>query len=213
MAGHADRPRGSASRRNRIVQPAGPAASLPCAQSGSRASGLPAQATCSSRPSSLPVADSVRGALLSSPPEAYPDEHCRRWPQRYLGGPAPRNPAAMTQPLLFDLPAPLAPPQDLADAYLLPSAPAPHAAPARQLLLAPAAPETAASVPGGIQAPPPPSAAAELRLARDSRTIPASCPVTGGRTCHRDGCYHFHAVDGGRCSHPQAGKPCAQQRR
>ena len=93
----------------------------------------------------------------------------------------------MTQRLLFDLPAPLAPPPDLSDTYLLPSVPAPLAAPARQLLLAPAA--------------------TEHHLPCDSWQIPARCPVTGDPTCHRDGCYHFHAVDGGRCSHPQAGKP------
>ena len=113
----------------------------------------------------------------------------------------------MTQRLLFELPAPLTPPPDLTDTYRLQSAPAPPAALARQLLLAPVAPETASSRPGGIQAPTRPSEAAERHPTPNSWPIPARCPVTGGRTCHRDGCYHFHAVDGGRCSHPQTGKP------
>ena len=64
----------------------------------------------------------------------------------------PRDPSTLTQQLLFDLPA-LSPPPDLADAYLLPSAPAPPAAPAQQLLLAPGAPETASGGRGEILAP------------------------------------------------------------
>ena len=113
----------------------------------------------------------------------------------------------MTQRLLFDLPAPLPPPPDLADTYLLPSVPAPQAAPARQLLLDPVASETASCATGSIQAPTRLSEPAERHPARDSWPIPARCPVTGGPICHRDGCFHFHAVAAGRCSHPQAGKP------
>ena len=111
----------------------------------------------------------------------------------------------MTQRLLFDLPASMAPPPDLTDTYRLSSAPAPLASPARQLLLAPVAPEIA------FQPPPVVSSCRLKPLSRhqapDSWPIPPRCPVTGGPTCHRDGCYHFHAVDNGRCSHPQARKP------
>ena len=41
-------------------------------------------------------------------------------------------------------------------------------------------------------------------LAPTGVPIPARCPVTGGRTCHRDGCRHYQPEEGGLCAHPEA---------
>ena len=104
------------------------------------------------------------------------------------------------QRLLFeDLPEQEMPP-DLSVAYELPSAPAPSGEPARQLPLL-SGRQRRRSARGGTA---PPPAAAEAATAHVSWPIPARCPVTGTAVCHRDGCYHFHAVDDGRCGHPKA---------
>ena len=49
-------------------------------------------------------------------------------------------------------------------------------------------------------------------LSAEPWPIPALCPVTGGRTCYRDGCYHYHAIEDGRCAHPD-GKPKRRRHR
>ena len=41
--------------------------------------------------------------------------------------------------------------------------------------------------------------------------IPARCPVTGGRTCHRAACSYYRPEAGGLCAHPEA--PTARRRR
>jgi len=103
---------------------------------------------------------------------------------------------------LFEELAPLAPPPDLSGAYDLGRRKLPAAAspPARQLPLI--GPETAQDASRG-RVPPAPAAAAG-RATRDSWPIPARCPVTGGRTCHRTDCRHFRRIGDGRCAHPQA---------
>ena len=45
---------------------------------------------------------------------------------------------------------------------------------------------------------------ADSAAARESVPIPARCPVTGGRTCYRNGCHHYRPADDGRCAHPVA---------
>ena len=34
--------------------------------------------------------------------------------------------------------------------------------------------------------------------------IPARCPVTGGRTCHRAACRYYRSEADGLCAHPEA---------
>ena len=41
--------------------------------------------------------------------------------------------------------------------------------------------------------------------------IPARCPVTGGRTCHRAACSYYRPEAGGLCAHPEA--PTARRQR
>ena len=53
------------------------------------------------------------------------------------------------------------------------------------------------------ETPPDASERASAALTVDSVPIPATCLVTGGRTCHRRGCYHERGD--GRCSLPRGG--------
>ena len=103
--------------------------------------------------------------------------------------------------LFEDLPE-LEPPPDLAGGYVLPSAPAPRGESppgncrcykGRHLQ------RHGDSGPGGATS----AEAAGGALAPEIWPIPARCPVTGGRSCYRDGYYHFHVVDDGRCAHPE----------
>ncbi|MDE0023824.1 MAG: hypothetical protein OXP69_05345, partial [Spirochaetaceae bacterium] len=50
---------------------------------------------------------------------------------------------------------------------------------------------TASRAVSGIQAPSKADERAGGALATAGVPIPARCPVTGGRTCHRDGCRHY----------------------
>ena len=66
-------------------------------------------------------------------------------------------------------------------------------------------PETATRAAGGVfHAPVRRGEAAGGRPAPAAVPIPARCPVTGARTCYRDGCTHYHSEHDGRCSHPDA---------
>ena len=52
----------------------------------------------------------------------------------------------------------------------------------------------------------PPKAAerGEAVIAPAGVPIPARCPVTGGRTCHRAACRYYRRETGGLCAHPEA---------
>ena len=63
----------------------------------------------------------------------------------------------------------------------------------------------------GAQVPPKATNRADAALASAGVPIPARCPVTGGRTCHRDSCRHYRSAAGGLCAHPEA--PTAGRRR
>ena len=71
--------------------------------------------------------------------------------------------------------------------------------------------ETAPRIAPSIQAPPRAEERAGDALAPAGVPIPARCPVTNGRTCHRDSCRHYRTAAGGLCAHPEA--PAASRRR
>ena len=71
--------------------------------------------------------------------------------------------------------------------------------------------ETALRTVPGVQAPRNTDRRAEAALAPAGVPIPARCPVTSGRTCHRAACRYYRPDAGGLCAHPEA--PAASRRR
>ena len=72
--------------------------------------------------------------------------------------------------------------------------------------------ETAAQDVPGVQAPSKAGGRAGAALAPAGVPIPARCPVTGGRTCHRAACRYYRSEADGLCAHPEArtaGPPAA----
>ena len=64
--------------------------------------------------------------------------------------------------------------------------------------------ETAAQDVPGVQAPSKAGGRAGAALAPAGVPIPARCPVTGGRTCHRAACRYYRSEADGLCAHPEA---------
>ena len=85
------------------------------------------------------------------------------------------------------------------------------AAPAASPETAHSGAETASPAAVGVQAPPKAAERAEAAIAPAGVPIPARCPVTGGRTCHRTACRYYRLEAGGLCAHPEA--PVASRRR
>ena len=85
------------------------------------------------------------------------------------------------------------------------------AAPAASPETAHSGAETASPAAAGGQAPPKAAERAEAAIAPAGEPIPARCPVTGGRTCHRVACRYYRLEAGGLCAHPEV--PVASRRR
>ena len=65
--------------------------------------------------------------------------------------------------------------------------------------------ETAAQDVPGVQAPSKAGGRAGAALAPAGVPIPARCPVTGGRTCHRAACRYYRSEADGLCGQGERG--------